>query len=489
MDFRASCISGRAKKAYNDGDYEAALRRVSDDLARNPDPAPSAVRFRDHLVSLLRPLQAGAEAKQRAEESPARATQVYVIPVHAAGEQGPRVVPIYTPHSEENKEEESDDDDMELQVKPRGAPKEVPVYEGKQTLQQESTKEEENEEEKAAEATEQVQRTISESTLYQRGPAGFQNHIGENNCFLNVVLQSLFLLAPFATEFAALTKHTHTKSCVYCALKEIFANYQFGDERVIPPTVMRRTLCDLFAPESRFAMNDAEDANEALEEILTELHAELCAGRPSEACSPPCLVHRVFGMELTYQDECARCHARGEPLIFSEWVLYCPVQALVEARGACGTLEACMRHTFSDRHYSCPDATRGCRGATAQRHQYLLVQPPVFTLGLTWPLDGAPQLAGPLVDMLPLRLDLNAVFQYNGPDARDEYVLRGVICFYGHHYVLLFMARDKEQPDYALKRWLYFDDSLVRPIGTWRDVKPFIASNAFRPTIAFYVRP
>ena len=100
-----------------------------------------------------------------------------------------------------------------------------------------------------------VTKEVSETALYAGGPRGFENRVGDNNCFLNVILQSLFLLPPFAKEFAALELSSDNR--VYSALKDIFVDYQFEVHDVIPPKEMRKTLSDIFAPESRFLARPA----------------------------------------------------------------------------------------------------------------------------------------------------------------------------------------------------------------------------------------
>ena len=338
---------------------------------------------------------------------------------------------------------------------------------------------------------------VSESTLYECGPRGFQNKWGENNCFLNVILQSLFFLAPFATEFAATEEHTHTKNCVFCALKDIFVDYQFSEpKKVIAPTVMRKTLSDLFAPESRFMMNDIEDANEALEEILKELHVELHKGDEAEGnediCQPPCLVHRTFGMEMMVQKTCTKCKAVSEPYLFSEWVIYSTVQAIVEKYATCRSFEKSISGSFFGHNFSCPESNKQCKGLTAEPKQYLLRRPPIMSFGFTWPSTTPPkELRESFINALPLSMDIDVMFPGSGDekDSSGNFVLRGIVCFYGRHYVLLFMSRSKEISRVEEKIWYYFDDSHIREIGPWDNVKPFLKKNGLHPTVVFYVKP
>lgn len=59
----------------------------------------------------------------------------------------------------------------------------------------------------------------------ERVEKGLVNNFGQNNCFLNVVIQSLWHLAPFREKFSTWETHTHDEAgiteekCVHCSLK------------------------------------------------------------------------------------------------------------------------------------------------------------------------------------------------------------------------------------------------------------------------------
>ncbi|CBZ56059.1 hypothetical protein NCLIV_064850 [Neospora caninum Liverpool] len=140
-------------------------------------------------------------------------------------------------------------------------------------------------------------------------------------------------------------------SCVYCAIKNLFANYQFGNCEVLPAAAVRTSLATCWA-STRFKPGDMEDADETLEGVLDALHAwhqGLSAPPPSayfrhahaspEAgaaaserddlsnplkflafyrdipCNPPCLAHRLFSLHLLFLPRCTACGATGEPLV------------------------------------------------------------------------------------------------------------------------------------------------------------------------------
>ena len=79
---------------------------------------------------------------------------------------------------------------------------------------------------------------------------GLRN-IGQNHCFLNSVLQSLWHLSSFRHALNEREcRHTGgsigVKSCAVCALKELFVRYEYGALEIIPPgTRSPNILCAL----------------------------------------------------------------------------------------------------------------------------------------------------------------------------------------------------------------------------------------------------
>ena len=114
-----------------------------------------------------------------------------------------------------------------------------------------------------------------------------------------------------------------------------------------------------------------------------------------------------------------------------------------------------------------------------------------MSFGFTWP-SATPSkvLRESFINALPLSMDIDVIFPGSGEEgSSSNYILRGIVCFYGRHYVLLFMSRSKGIDRVEEKIWNYFDDSRIREIGPWDNVKPFLKKNGLHPTVVFYVKP
>lgn len=92
---------------------------------------------------------------------------------------------------------------------------------------------------------------------------------GENHCFLNVVIQTLWHLDCFRSAFKSIAHHCNEETCILCSLKEVFINYESSDNSCIPPSELRKALSHSF--EGQFDVGQMADAAEALTSIIEVL--------------------------------------------------------------------------------------------------------------------------------------------------------------------------------------------------------------------------
>ncbi|KAK7913403.1 hypothetical protein WMY93_013614 [Mugilogobius chulae] len=96
---------------------------------------------------------------------------------------------------------------------------------------------------------------------------GLSNEPGQNSCFLNSALQS------------------------------IFAQFQYSSERVLPSDVLRSALAKTFKDEQRFQLGIMDDAN-----LLMRLHFHISAESREDICTAKhCIPHQKFAMMLFEQ--------------------------------------------------------------------------------------------------------------------------------------------------------------------------------------------
>ncbi|KNC49176.1 uncharacterized protein AMSG_05156 [Thecamonas trahens ATCC 50062] len=348
----------------------------------------------------------------------------------------------------------------------------------------------------------------------------------ENNCFANVIIQSLFHMRIFREAVIAAPDDAHGHSfapqigtclsdsdddadgndgndsnanvrrspsasptppaepevCLLCALQEMFGAYEtMAIAGSLDPVAVRLALAQIGAPSARFGMLDMADATEALDSILGWMH-EACVSSADAVCLPPCIAHEVFGMELCERVECG-CGATSEPLPYSAFAHRVFVPELLAADPELA-LDARLAHAYDEQGSArrCPGAVPCARAPVLQL--FLQREPKVFSLVLDWHPEPSKNDISRALDSIDEKLNLRNVFY--GVPRSSRYELGGMICFYGRHYVCFHKSSDSAEP----QAWMYFDDERVRKVGdSWADVVAMCKSGRLQPTVVFYETP
>ncbi|OQR85380.1 inactive ubiquitin carboxyl-terminal hydrolase [Achlya hypogyna] len=340
---------------------------------------------------------------------------------------------------------------------------------------------------------------------------GLTNYSGQNNCFLNVIIQSLWHLDSFrvlisSADHASL--HAVDDPCLLCELREIFAFYEFSDETALAPDNVRIAL-DVLCRE-RFAVGRMADATETLDTILAFMHADQCRSNVATdlgsslaikdmTCEPRCIAHALFEADMFDVHHCQSCAATSDPDLWRDTlyrVYFAELYKYVERPGFFSTAPAdggahkfasVLKALLNDGPgRSCPDHdTTGCPGH-CRIERWLMKLPIVFAISIVWPSAsvGGKELKA-FAEVIPHHLDLGHVFQLGGaaadmPAADKQYLFRGMVCYYGQHYVSFFRSQSADGA------WLLFDDKTVRTVGTWDDVRQRVERGCYQPTILFW---
>lgn len=101
---------------------------------------------------------------------------------------------------------------------------------------------------------------------------GLKNAIGEQNCFLNVVIQALWRQRACRDFFFSVEDAWKTQNPVLIALTTLFTEYKYSEENILPPDEVRISLAEMFAHLQRFQLGEMDDAGESFEAILTAMH-------------------------------------------------------------------------------------------------------------------------------------------------------------------------------------------------------------------------
>ncbi|KAM9715857.1 ubiquitin carboxyl-terminal hydrolase 54 isoform 1-T2 [Menidia menidia] len=334
---------------------------------------------------------------------------------------------------------------------------------------------------------------VTPRTMTSIAPSkGLSNEPGQNSCFLNSALQVLWHLDIFRRSFRQLTTHKCMEdSCIFCALKSIFAQFQFSSERVLPSDALRSALAKTFQDEQRFQLGIMDDAAECFENLLMRIHFHISAESREDICTAKhCIPHQKFAMTLFEQCVCNSCGATSDPLPFIQMVHYISTTSLCNQ--AVRMLECREKPTpdmFGEllRNASNMGDLRNCPsncGEVLRIRRVLMNSPEIVSIGLVWDSDHS-DLAEDVIHSLGTCLRLGDLF-YRVTEERArqaELYLVGMVCYYGKHYSTFFFQT-------KIRKWMYFDDAHVKEIGPkWKDVVSRCIKGHYQPLLLLYADP
>ncbi|KAK5848431.1 hypothetical protein PBY51_006046 [Eleginops maclovinus] len=313
---------------------------------------------------------------------------------------------------------------------------------------------------------------------------GLLNEPGQNSCFLNSAVQVLWQLDIFRRSLRQLPGHFCLgESCIFCALKGIFSQFQHSRERALPSDNLRHALAETFKDEQRFQLGFMDDAAECFENILDRIHLHIVPEETDACTSKSCITHQKFAMTLYEQSVCRSCGASSDPLPFTELVHYVSTTALCQQ-----TLQR-RDESFGEllKAASTIGDFRNCPSNCGQRiriRRVLMNSPEIVTIGFVWDSDQS-DLTEDVIRSLGPHLSLSTLF-YSVTDElakKCELLLVGMICYSSRHYCA-FAYHTKSS------KWVFFDDATVKEIGSrWKDVVSKCIKGHFQPLLLFYANP
>uniref|UniRef100_A0AAV1TYD8 Ubiquitin carboxyl-terminal hydrolase n=1 Tax=Peronospora matthiolae TaxID=2874970 RepID=A0AAV1TYD8_9STRA len=359
-----------------------------------------------------------------------------------------------------------------------------------------------------------------EPNLWIKGASvhrGLLNASGENNCFLNVVIQSFWHLTSmrhFLLHVEVKEESRSVESNVLRALKSMITEYDDTSSGALHSRAVRKGLSVLYSADKNFQEGAMYDAEETLLALLNLMHQQTEATEIQETHKTTMMVkslvrlvsadadeencqagfddnsipHLVFSHQIYDRYVCGRCNYS------SPWDLYSNLVYSTYASDLYTSKYEFMEQMF--RRFTAQEADvaskceqKGCSGKLG-KERIIRRFPMVFAVSILWATQNATkaQVEGVLSNIGD-RLDLAKCFNAAGPvlrfksgGFRTTYRLRGFVCYYGRHYVALFYST-------AHKMWLLFDDSRVLEIGSWGDVVSECLKGRFQPVLLFYELP
>ncbi|KAI6650555.1 Ubiquitin specific proteinase [Oopsacas minuta] len=323
---------------------------------------------------------------------------------------------------------------------------------------------------------------------------GLSNFSGENNCFINSVIQVLWHLNIFRSHFGQLQEHVcYEQECVFCTLKELFVNFQYSESITLPPNFVRKAMAKCYKDTGRFQLSKMDYAVECYEAVLRQLHTQITGTDWATTCThAKCLPHKIFSYSSCQIDVC-ECGATSEPFPSEDILFYISADNLLKVMKKSHTshkeilrdgnafgkvLKECLT---TDKQHKCPDSS-DCK-KSAKVETMLLRSPYTINLSLSWSSEISTKER--VVDVLKSVghcINIKQMFSVSLDETagNKEYFLLGIINYYGHHFSAFVYNTN-------LSKWIFCDDASFREVGNnWDDVIQLIKRAKYQPELLVY---
>ncbi|XP_047325394.1 uncharacterized protein LOC124929150 isoform X2 [Impatiens glandulifera] len=330
--------------------------------------------------------------------------------------------------------------------------------------------------------------------------AGLKNEVGEYNCFLNVIIQSLWHLRLFRDEFLrqSTSGHIHVGDpCVTCALYDIFLALSRASTEMkrdaIAPTSLRTGLSNLYPESNFFQEAQMNDASEVLGVIFNCLHQSFTPalsisdadstdrnGEGSWDCTnSACIAHSIFGMNIFERMNCYNCGLESRRMKYTSFFHNINASALRTMKVMCAesSFDELLNLVEMNHQLACDPDVGGC-GKLNHIHHILSSSPHVFITVLGWQntCEGVEDITATLS---ALATEMDVGIPYRGLDPKTKHCLVSVVCYYGQHYHCFAYSHEHEQ-------WVMYDDKTVKVIGSWDDVLIMCEKGHLQPQVLFF---
>ena len=284
------------------------------------------------------------------------------------------------------------------------------------------------------------------------GERGLHNTLGENNCFLNSVLQILYHLRDFRegvikaayendnVEMEVTTSNNRINALgVLRSVAWLFQRYDDRNDMLLDPREIREQLAKILP---NFAMGSLEDAHECFDSMLTILHEAIGSPKGQHDGPPVGVCHQFFGIHLKSAALCDCGKTNRIETINSFYTTLYAANLISD--------ESFKSHVFSS---DMPITCDFCKNKITVNKSLFGDMPTMLTVNVSWSTNICERNSlRRFLSKIPVQWDLKE--STLSPARQQPATLSGIVFYYGLHYVSTFFNTEKGV-------WVIFDDSSV----------------------------
>ena len=327
---------------------------------------------------------------------------------------------------------------------------------------------------------------------YPNYMVGIKNNLNDNNCFINVCIQTMFHfkdLTDFLLDNEKKFKIFNNSPKIITNLITLLSSYNMISEnpsnnQIVDPSDFRMALAEYFEKKGEYQLNTKGDPIELLSLLLNFIHSYLLTNYAQielydKICNPTCDIHKLFFIKIYEKTFCNKCNYNRIQNYDSNYfihlinisnILDIVIQNNLQFYDFYGKLIHCSIINENQECYQCKEISLKKEFICESLGKYIIIN-------LSWEnyhisLEKLCIISCMITNhFLPQDL-----FSCNMKGINYKFL--GMILFYANHYVSIFYEKKKG--------YILYDDTQIKCFKTWKDVIEQIITNRFIPTCLFY---
>ena len=330
----------------------------------------------------------------------------------------------------------------------------------------------------------------SEFTNYM---VGIKNNINDNNCFINVCLQTILHFKDLRyillddEKFKIFNNSPNIMKqfiLILSSYNVISENTPNNNKKIIDPQNFRMAVAEYFKKKGEYQLYSKGDPIELLDNLLKFIHSYMLTGFNKieyfdEKCNPPCGIHNLFFINISEHLFCNKCNFDNKQNYDSNYFIHLiNVSNILEIVNKnkltfydfYGKLIHCSKINEIQECYKCKNYSLNKEFICDSLGKFIIIN-------LTWENHF---ISLETICMISCMITNHFLPQdlFSCDIKGMNYKFLGMILLYTNHYVSIFFEK--------AKGYILYDDSHIKNFQTWKEVIKEIITNRFIPICIFY---